>query len=124
MIRLGKQEDLKQIDVFDEFGGDRKAEIFNQSLKVYVLKDKVVGYISVIEESDLFGHPLISFLCVHPQYRRQGIASELLKEIETQYIKQQLFISTESNNSIMLGLIKKRKYTLSGSLAGLNEDNK
>ncbi len=29
MIRLGKHEDLEQIDVFDEFGGDRNAEVLS-----------------------------------------------------------------------------------------------
>ncbi len=122
MIRLGKKEDLIQIDVFDEFGGDRLKEISEKRLQVYILDNTVVGYISAIEESSLFGHPLISFLCVHSQYRRQGIASALLSEVEQKYTGSKLFISTECNNLIMLGLIKKRKYTRSGSLSGLNDD--
>ncbi|MGK7952008.1 MAG: GNAT family N-acetyltransferase [Xenococcaceae cyanobacterium] len=122
MIRYGKQEDLIQLDTFDIFGGDRKQEILEQRLQVYISENKVIGYISILENSCLFGHPLITFLCVHPQYRRQGIASTLLSAVEQKYIKQKLFISTESNNSIMLSLIKKRGYVLSGSLSGLNED--
>ena len=122
MIRYGKQEDLAQLDTFDIFGGDRQQEILEQRLQVYILKNKVSGYISLIENSCLFGHPLITFLCVHPQYRRQKIASKLLSVVEQKYIDQKLFISTESNNSIMLNLIKNREYILSGSLSGLNDD--
>ena len=122
MIRYGTKEDLNQIEAFDIFGGKREQEILSKRLKVYILDNKVVGYISIIENSCLFGHPLISFLCVHPQYRSQGIASALLLDIEQKYIDCKLFISTESNNSIMLNLVKKRGYTLSGSLSGLNED--
>jgi hypothetical protein len=55
MIRLGTQDDLQQIDIFDEFGGDR-------------------------------------------------------------------IISTESNNPIMLSLIKQRNYIMAGSLAKINDD--
>ncbi|MBE9044189.1 GNAT family N-acetyltransferase [Pleurocapsales cyanobacterium LEGE 10410] len=122
MIRLGKQQDLIQINVFDKFGGDREREIAEKRLQVYISDNTVVGYITTIEESCLFGHPLISFLCVHPQYRRQGIASALLSEIEQEYSDRQLFISTESNNPIMLDLIRNRKYKRSGSLSGLNDD--
>ncbi len=111
MIRCGKPEDLIQINAFDEFGGDRLQEILEKRLQVYLIDNTVVGYITVIKESSLFGHPLISFLCVHSQYRRQGIASDLLSEIEQKYTGSQLFISTESNNPIMLNLIKKRNYT-------------
>ena len=122
MIRLGKKEDLVQIDAFDEFGGDRQQEILQQCLQVYFSDNRVTGYISAIENSCLFGHPLITFLCIHPQYRRQRIASALLSEIEQKYSDRQLFISTESNNLTMLNVIKKRKYTRSGSLSGLNDD--
>ena len=122
MIRDGKREDLEQIDAFDEFGGDRQREIRERCLQVYILDNTVVGYISTVEESSLFGHPLITFLCIHPKYRRQGIASALLSEIEQRYSDRQLFISTESNNLIMLNLIEKRGYTRSGSLSGLNDD--
>ena len=122
MIRWGTKEDLNQIEAFDEFGGNREREITNQCLKVYLANNKVVGYISVVEDSCLCGHPIISFLCIHPQYRRQGIASKLLTDIETQYSDRKLFISTESNNPIMLALIKKRNYVLAGSLAGINDD--
>lgn len=122
MIRDGRQEDLKQINAFDVFGGDRQREILEQCLQVFITDNKVTGYISVIEESSLFGHPLVTFLCVHPQYRRQGIASTLLSKVEQEYKDKQLFISTESNNLIMLSLIEKRKYRRSGSLSGLNDD--
>ena len=122
MIRLGTKKDLIQIKAFDEFDGNRKREVTNKCLKVYLTDNKVVGYISVVENSCLCGHPIVSFLCVHPQYRRQGIASKLLTDIETRYSKRKLFISTKSNNPIMLDLIKKRDYVLAGSLANINDD--
>jgi ribosomal protein S18 acetylase RimI-like enzyme len=123
MIRKGTTEDLAQIEVFDEFGGDRELEILQKRLQVYLKNNQIVGYISTIDKSCLCGHPYISFLCVHPAYRSQVIASALLLEIERKYSNQKLFISTESNNLIMLNLIKKRNYILAGSLSGLNHDN-
>lgn len=122
MIRLGTQNDLQQIDIFDKFGGDRLQEIRENRLTVYLIGHQVVGYISTVEHSCLCGHPLISFLCVHPEYRRRRIASQLLAEVETKYSDRKLFISTESNNPIMLGLIKQRNYTMAGSLAKINDD--
>ena len=122
MIRLGIPADLNLIDAFDDFAGDRSQEIAEQRLRVYLVEDKPVAYITVVENSCLCGHPLISFLCVHPEYRRQRIASQLLTEVETKYNQQKLFISTESNNSVMLNLIQQRDYILAGSLAKINDD--
>ena len=122
MIRLGITKDLEQIDTFDEFGGNRKQEIVTSRLRVYLIGSKVVGYITTVDESCLCGHPLISFLCVHLQYRRQGIASKLLTVVEKEYEGQKLFISTESNNPVMLNLIEKRNYVMAGSLANINDD--
>ena len=122
MIRLGIEDDIQQINIFDEFGGDRSQEIKQNYLMVYVINCQVVGYITIISSSCLCGHPLISFLCVHPQYRRQGIASKLLTEAEENYSNKKLFISTESNNIIMLDLIKQRDYGIAGSLAEINDD--
>lgn len=98
MIRLRRKKDLKQIEAFDEFGGDREQEVLEQRLEVCLIENRVVGYISVISYSCLCGHPIISFLCIQPEYRRQGIASQLLTKVESHYSGQKLFISTESNN--------------------------
>ena len=122
MIRLGSPADLKQIDTFDIFAGDRSREIEEQRLWVYLVEDKAVAYITAVPNSCLCGHPLISFLCVHSAHRLQGIASQLLTKVENKYRQQKLFISTESNNNIMLNLIKQREYILAGSLAKLNDD--
>ena len=122
MIRYGEPEDLVQIYAFDEFGGDRKIEIAQKRLQVYVRDNQVIGYVTFTNASCLCGHPSISFLCVHPEYRRQGIGSALISKIEQKCIGQKLFVSTESNNPVMLSLIEKRKYRRSGSLSGLNDD--
>jgi len=122
MIRLGILADLDLIDAFDDFAGDRSREIAEQRLRVYLVEDKPVAYITVVENSCLCGHPLISFLCVHPEYRRRGIASQLLTEVEAKYKHQKLFISTESNNPTMLKLIRQRNYLRAGSLAKINDD--
>lgn len=122
MIRLGIPADFIKIDRFDVFAGDRKQEIAEQQLYVYSIEDRPVGYITTVDSSCLCGHPLVSFLCVDSAYRHQGIASQLLAVVEDKYKHQKLVISTESNNSIMLDLIKQRNYILAGSLAKLNDD--
>ena len=122
MIRLGIPADFIEIDRFDVFAGDRKQEIAEQQLYVYLIEDRPVGYITTVDSSCLCGHPLISFLCVDIAYRRQGIASQLLTVVEAKYKHRKLFISTESNNSVMLDLIKQRHYILAGSLTKINDD--
>ena len=62
MIRSETKEDLIQIDTFDIFGGDREEDITKSRLQVCLIGDRIVGYISAIDNSCLCGHPLVSFL--------------------------------------------------------------
>jgi hypothetical protein len=42
MIRLGTQDDLQQIDIFDEFGGDRIQEIKENRLTIFLIAHQVI----------------------------------------------------------------------------------
>ena len=82
MIRRGKLDDVAIIDPVDPFGGSREKEIAAERLHVFENEDgQPVGYISIAGYT-FHGFPYITFLLVHPDYQRHGIASELLHHVE------------------------------------------
>ena len=52
----------------------------------------------------------VATLCVHPQYRRQGIASELLSFCERQLNMPSIRLSVRSSNLAAIRLYKKFGY--------------
>jgi ribosomal protein S18 acetylase RimI-like enzyme len=120
MIRPGKQDDVALIDPFDPFGESREEEISEGRLHVFENEHgEPVGYISVAGYR-FHGFLYITFLLVHPDHLRKGIASDLLRHVEGLNAGQRLFISTEADNQPMLALLKRESYKWSGALGGLN----
>ena len=122
MIRPGTVEDIEAIAPFDPFGGSREEEVAENRL--YVCEGEggsPIGYVSIAGYT-LHGYPYVTFLLVHPDHRRSGIASRLLHHVENLYSGRRLFISTEADNSPMRSLLAKRHYQRSGSLSGLNRN--
>lgn len=121
MIRNGKLEDLEQIAKFDKFGGDRQQEIECDVLKVFVREHRVVAYISIacygFHDSEY-----ITFLAVQPDFRRRGIGTTLIQEIEKISRFNRILISTEEWNIPMLNLLAKLGFSKCGSIDRLNTD--
>lgn len=123
MIRLGTIEDLAAIGVFDLFGGSREQEVADGRLRVFEdTQGRPIGYISIADYR-FHDFPYLTFILVHPDHRRSGIATKLLHDSETIHIGQRMFISTESDNDAMLALLKKERYRYSGTLCGLNDSH-
>ena len=122
MIRLGTFADISVLDPFDPFGGSREEEVSGKRLHVFQSDEgKPIAYISTAGYK-FHGYPYVTFLLVHPEYRRRGIATKLLGHIEAIHAGERIFISTESDNEEMLALLSRQQYQHSGSLAGLNLD--
>jgi ribosomal protein S18 acetylase RimI-like enzyme len=123
MIRSGIPEDIPRIDAFDPFGGSREQEICEGRLHVFEQEGGVaIAYISIAEYR-LHGFPYVTFLLVHPDHQRRGIATKLLRHVEAMHEGQRLFVSTESDNPPMLALLEKESYERSGALSGLNDSH-
>ena len=79
----------------------------------------ITGFLTVHRRS-FFGRDFIELLAVHPEHRRQGIASDLLRTVTEGTTTSQLFISTNSSNAAMRDLLRKEQWLFSGELVGLD----
>jgi ribosomal protein S18 acetylase RimI-like enzyme len=63
----------------------------------------------------------IALLMVHPEYHRQGVATALVKECESNCPANKLFTSTNESNTAMRLLLAKLGYARSGQIENLDE---
>ncbi len=118
-IRKATGSDLGAISSFDIFSGDREADIERGDCYVAIEGGHVAGY--VVFNHSFFLRPFVQFLCVAPDFRRQGIANALLEYIEANCDGDRLFTSTESDNLQMLKLLSLRGYKVSGVIDNIQE---
>ena len=82
-------------------------------------KEKILGF-TVLDYS-FYGNGFVSLLVVRPDFRRQGVASELLKHMESICTTGKLYTSTNESNLPMQALLEKLGYLPSGIIYGLDE---
>ncbi len=81
---------------------------------------RVSGFATILRRL-FFGRDFLELLTVDAEYRRQGIASALLRAFIHGATTSQLFISTNSSNVPMLNLLRKEQWLFSGELVGIDE---
>ena len=119
-IRLATRDDLKAIDEFDIFLGNRMTEIERSELWVALEENLVIGYISFNEQ--FYTRPVVHYLNVRKEYRRSGTGRDLMLKFEELYRdSERIFTSTESNNLAMLLLLEKLGYKCCGVVDKIQE---
>jgi GNAT superfamily N-acetyltransferase len=84
-----------------------------------------VGYVGVAA-AHFFGRDFVELLVVARSHRRRGVGSRLLAgalDAARAADADAVFVSTNASNEPMLGLLRRAGWTLSGTLAGLDEDD-
>lgn len=81
--------------------------------------DIAVGYATC--EVSFFGYSYISLVIVHPEYRRLGVASQLMTSFENCSLTEKLFTSTNESNKAMQQVCEALGYTRSGIIENLDE---
>ena len=124
-IRKAQEADVKRLCEFDHIARveEQRRQFIHDSVRdgiayVAVAKGEVVGY-SVLEQS-FFARGFIAMLLVHPDHRRSGIGSALVRHVETLCNSDRIFTSTNESNLPMQSLLQKLGYKRSGMVDDLD----
>jgi ribosomal protein S18 acetylase RimI-like enzyme len=79
----------------------------------------VAGF-GVFEQS-FYGHGFISLLIVHPNHRRRGVATALIRRIESICPTEKLFTSTNESNLTAQRVFEALGFVRSGYIENLDE---
>lgn len=121
-VRAAWPGDLAAIVAFDEFNGDRAAEIAATTCLVALDEaGRVAGYASWTDRG-LLGQPFLACLCVRPDARRQGHATALLQAAQQRARGRWLLSSTEDWCTAMQTLFERLGWQRCGALEGINRD--
>lgn len=82
---------------------------------------QIVGY-GVLEYS-FYDCGFIAMVYIHPDFRRKGFGSELIKYFEALCRTEKLFTSTNQSNLPMQALLARLEYKRSGVIENLDESD-
>ena len=116
-------ESVQQLDALI-VGNDSRAEYLPDCIirgDCYVVRnnDGLAGF--AVLEHKFFGNAFISLVMVHPEARRQGIATALIKHCQQIALTEKLFSSTNQSNKVMRQLFSKIGFISSGCVDNLDE---
>ena len=75
----------------------------------------------VLSDESFFGNGFVSLLIVHPDFRRRGLATALMRAAELDCQTAKLFTSTNQSNIAMQQLCARLGYVKSGYVENLDE---
>ena len=128
-IRKAKTADLGALVAFDTVarGLQRRIETIKQATIqgrcwVYAEGGTPMGY--AIMQDDVLDHPFIQLVFVAAEHRRHGIASKLIRHIETLAQgqgREKILTSTNKSNAPMQAALATLGYRPCGEITGLDE---
>ncbi len=126
IIERASKQDFEHICALDEtvIGSGRRrrqiAEAFARGECAVARVDGAVrGY--VIADASFFEQGFVKLLIVHPEFRRRGLASALMRAAELDCQTGKLFTSTNQSNLAMQTLCERMGYVKSGLIENLDE---
>jgi GNAT superfamily N-acetyltransferase len=125
-IRLAQPHDFQALVAFDQIAQadpQRSAQLQHaisaNLCYVAIQGGQPIGY--AILTYTFFARGFVELLYIHPDFRRQGAAAQLMIYLETACQTDKLFTSTNLSNLPMQSLLAKLDYKLSGVIENLDE---
>jgi ribosomal protein S18 acetylase RimI-like enzyme len=121
----GKElKDILEIDAMT-IGNDSRKNFITEAVKTgrclaAVAPGKVVGF-GILGNSLLFNREFIELLIVRPEYRRRGVAADIIKQIESMCLTDKLFTSTNESNTVAQKTFEACGFVRSGYIENLDE---
>lgn len=126
IIEKATGDDFEHVCAFDRMvlGDSSRQNFLANAIKaaqclIARIGDVRVGF-AVLEQS-FYGQSFISLLIVHRDYRRRGVATALIRHIESICPTEKLFISTNESNVIMQRVCEALGFVRSGYIENLDE---
>ena len=124
--RPGEETDIPALIALDRLAqaDERRRRFIRKSVvsgkcMVATAEAEVIGY--AVLEYTFYDNGFLSMLYVHPNHRRKGVGSSLLKYAESACKTKKIFTSTNHSNKAMQSLLDKVGYERSGVIENLDE---
>ncbi len=124
-IRKAQEPDVNKLCVFDHVAQHEESRrqfihdsVQNGIAHVAVVDRTIVGY-TVLQHS-FFSRGFIAMLHVHPDHRRSGIGTALVRHAEALCQSDRIFTSTNESNLPMQSLLQNLGYKRSGMVDDLD----
>ena len=114
-----KLADEKDITALDPENGAFAQRLRSGTVFLAAIEGQIAG--CVLLEYSFFAQGFISYLHVYPDYRRKGIGSLLVLQVESICKTEKLFTSTNESNLPMQAFMAKLRYVPSGVINNLDE---
>ena len=125
VIEKATGDDFGHICALDSMvlGNSGRQDFLDNAIKagqclVARMEDAPVGF-AVLNQS-FYGHAFIALLIVHPEHRRWGVATALIRHIESVCPMEKLFTSTNESNEPMQRLCETLGFVRSGYIENLD----
>ncbi len=128
IIERAATQDFEHICALDETvlsSGRRRSMIAQALAQSRIAVARVDGRVRgfVIGEDNFFGHGFVALLIVHPEFRRRGLATALMRAAELDCQTEKIFTSTNQSNIPMQQLCARTGYIKSGYIENLDADD-
>ncbi|HUA32409.1 MAG TPA: GNAT family N-acetyltransferase [Candidatus Binataceae bacterium] len=126
IVERASKSDFEHICALDEtvYGSSARrrsiARAFAEGRVAVARVDGVVGGF-VLTDQNFFDQGFVRLLVVHPNFRRRGIASALMRAAELDCQTDKLFTSTNQSNLAMQALCERLGFKRSGIVENLDE---